>query len=67
MESSTLGIPIILPGRENATREFASGIPVNKKIMSGIENFNLDIFNADSIYEILYRLKQCNHFLDIDR
>ena len=43
MELSIFGILIILPGRENATREFASDIPINKKIMSGKENFNFDI------------------------
>ena len=41
MELYTLGIRIIFPGRENATREFASVIPANKKKMSGIKNFCL--------------------------
>jgi hypothetical protein len=35
---------IIFPGRENATREFASGDPVNKKNTSGIKIFDLDIY-----------------------
>ena len=36
IELSIFGIRIIFPGRENATREFASGIPVNNKTMNGI-------------------------------
>ena len=43
MELSTLGIRTILPGRENATREFAAVVPANKKKMSGIKNLYLDI------------------------
>tara|TARA_B100000959_G_C14380571_1_gene377979 strand:- start:28 stop:315 length:288 start_codon:yes stop_codon:yes gene_type:complete len=67
MVLSTLGILIILPGRENATREFASDIPAKNKIMSGTENLNWDIFNVDPISGILFELKQYNHFLGIEK
>ena len=67
MVLSTLGILIILPGREKATREFASDIPANNKIMSGTENLNRDIFNVDPISGILFALKQYNHFLGIEQ
>jgi hypothetical protein len=43
MELSKFGIRIIFPGLENATREFASGIPVKIKTMIGTKNVNLDI------------------------
>ena len=67
MELSTLGILIILPGRENATRELAPDIPVNNKIMSGTKHLNRDIFNVDPISGILFELKQYNHFLGIEK
>ena len=44
MVLSTLGILIMLPGREKATREFASDIPAKNKIISGRENLNRDIY-----------------------
>jgi|TARA_B100001079_G_scaffold20128_1_gene15892 hypothetical protein len=40
---SILGTRIILPGLENATREFASITPANKINVSGIKNFALGI------------------------
>ena len=43
MELSTLGILIILPGLEKATREFAVIFPTNKMNMSGNKNFSLNI------------------------